>query len=131
MLRRPFVFCECKSLEQTPEDGKVWDEVVSQFLETAKIAKLCKANLAVLACRTGTYPQAVVERINAELGSNIPYLLLTKDDLDKGFRPIQEGTLPRHLAFYDLLPIPFPEKPREPTDTPRTINMGWGIYTRG
>lgn len=36
----------------------------------------------------------------------------------------------RSMRFYDVLPFPFPEQPREPTDKPRTINMGGGIYTR-
>src|SRR5262249_50490009 len=120
------VFCECKGLEETPSDAKVWDEVVTQFLETARIAKHCKADLAVLASRTSEYSQVVLDRIKAELGSSIPYLLLDKNDLEEGDRPVQIGTLMRHLAFYDLLPMPFPEKPRERNGRPRTINMGWG-----
>lgn len=123
------VFCECKNLDGTPADAKLWTEVVAQFLETARIAKLCGGSLAVLACKTATYPQDVVDRVAAELGTSIPYLLLTKDDLDKGYRPVKEDTLTRHLMLYDLLPIPFPEKPRDRTGKPRTINLGWGVYT--
>jgi hypothetical protein len=125
------VFCECKCLRETSADAKVWDDVVVQFLETARIAKLCNANLAVLASQAENYPQAVVDWIKAALGGSVPYLLLTKDDLEKGYRPIEDRPLKRHLAFCDLLPIPFPEKPREAADKPRTINMGWGVYTRG
>src|SRR5262249_26325456 len=124
------VFCECKCLEKTPADAQVWDDVVDQFLETARIAKLCNGNLAVLASRTSAYPQPVMDRIKAELGSSIPYVLLDKNDLEKGYRSVQEETLERHLAFYDLLPVPFPEKPRDRTGKPRTINMGWGVYTQ-
>lgn len=125
------IFCECKSLDETAADSPVWNDVVSQFVETARVAALCKAHLAVLACRAGAYPQAVHDRIVQEVGNSIPYLLLNKDDLEKGYRPVQEGTHTRHLAFYDLLPIAFPETPSEPKDKPRTINMGWGTYTKG
>jgi len=123
------VFCECKNLDATATDAKVWDEVVAQFLETARIAKMCNGSIAVLASRSSEYPQVVQDRLKDELGTTIPYLLLNRDDLDKGFRPIKEDKFTRHLALYDILPIPFPEAPRDRSGKPRTINMGWGVYT--
>ncbi len=125
------VFCECKRLEQTPGGTKVWDNVVDQFLETAKIAKRCKGHLVVLGAQTADYPQGVRDRIKAELGESIPYLLLDKQDLENGRRDVQQDTLTRALAFADVIPRSFPERTREKSDTPRAINMGWGIYTSG
>ena len=43
------IFCECKRLEATPAEAKVWDEVVDQFLETVAVAKMCRAE----SCRLG------------------------------------------------------------------------------
>jgi hypothetical protein len=125
-----FVFCECKQLDATPAGTKVWGEVVAQFLETAVVAKRCGANLVVLAALVNDYPSDVRDRITADLGSSIPHLLLAKQDLETGRRDVQDRGHTRPMRFYDVLPIPFPERPREPTDKPRTINMGWGIYTR-
>ena len=101
-----FVFCECKNLEETPNScpiaagncprnsptrSQLWDDVVSQFLQTARLAKACKGCLAVLACKVTEYPVAVMERLKAELGSSIPYLLLKNDDLEKGYRLVKDG----------------------------------------
>jgi DNA-directed RNA polymerase subunit RPC12/RpoP len=122
------VFCECKQLDATPAGTMVWDDVVVQFLETAAVAKRCGARLAVLAALVNDYPHEVQHRIAAQIGSSIPYLLLTKQDLEAGHRDVQDGGITRNLG--DILPLPFPERPREATDKPRTINMGWGIYTR-
>jgi hypothetical protein len=123
------VFCECKNLDETPGDAKLWAEVVGQFLETARIAKLCGGSLAVLACKAVAYPQDVIDRLATELGTSIPYLLLTKEDLDKGYRQFKQDTLTSHVMLHDLLPIPFSEKPRDRVGKPRTIDMGWAVYT--
>lgn len=124
------VFCECKELDETPADAKVWDDVVSQFLETIVIAKKCGASLAILAALVAEYPQAVRDRVAAEVGNTITYQLLTKQDLESGQRVIDDHGHIRPIRIYDILPRQFPEKPREPTEKPRQINMGWGIYTR-
>jgi hypothetical protein len=124
------VFCECKQLNATPSGTKVWDEVVAQFLETTSVARRCGANLVVLAALVNDYPQEVRDRIAAQVGTSIPHMLLTKQDLETGHRDVLDHGHARPIGFYDLLPVPFPETPREPTDRPRAINMGWGIYTR-
>lgn len=118
------VFCECKNLEDTPSDTKVWDEVITQFIETARIAKLCKGSLAILASRTIDYPQSVQDRLKDELKESIPYLLLNRDDLEKGYRSGKDN----NFTLHDLLPLPFPETPKVKSETksgnPRTIQFG-------
>lgn len=123
------VFCECKQLDQTPPEAKVWDEVAEQFLETVEVAKRCRGSLAVLAAQVCEFPQRVRARIETVVGSNIPFLLLTKADLEEGHRKFQDRGHTRWLTLHDLIPTPFQEQRREPTDKPRTINMGWGVYT--
>ena len=124
------VFCECKRLEQTPPDTKVWEEVRTQFLETASVAKRCGGSLVVLAARVNEYPQSVRSSIKTELGDSIPYLLLDKQDLETGRRyiPAESPRLP--LSLRDLIRDPFPEQPRPQSDKPRTINMGWSVFSR-
>jgi len=123
------VFCECKKLEGTPGGAKVWDDVVAQFVETARVAKSCRGSLVVLASRVSEYPKSVQRRLKRELGSSIPYLLLNREDLEKGYRPITRNNLETQLALGDVLPTPFPEKPMSRSGGPRTINMGWGVFT--
>ena len=84
----------------------------------------------VLASLVTSYPDEVQKHIHAELGKQIPYLLLCKEDLEKGHREKLIGTLTGSLRFQDLIPIPFPERPRQKADKPRTINMRWGLYTQ-
>jgi DNA-directed RNA polymerase subunit RPC12/RpoP len=124
------VFCECKRLEQTPPDARVWDEVVTQFLETAEIARRCKGSLAVLSAQVSTFPDTIRNRIKAAVGTSIPFLLLDKLDLEKGYRDKQVGKFTPPVGLHDLLPTRFPERPRPQLDKPRTINMGWGVFTR-
>jgi hypothetical protein len=121
------VFCECKRLQETPPGTKVWDEVVSQFLETASVAKRCGGSLVVLGAQVNEYPQDVLEGIKDGIGDSIPHLLLNRLDLETGRRDVSPL---RALGFCDLLPDQFPELPLGVTDKPRTINMGWGIYSR-
>ena len=108
----------------------MWDDIVNKFLEMATIATRCQGSLVVLAAQVGEYPQSVQDRIKAEVGGSIPYLLLNKEDLETGYREVKDGSGSHRLSFYDLLPIPFPERPTHAADTPRTIHTGWGIYSR-
>ncbi|NQT15415.1 MAG: hypothetical protein HQ582_21845 [Planctomycetes bacterium] len=124
------VFCECKTLKETAPEAGVWEDVVSQFLETATLAETCQGNLVVLAAQVGEFPQAVQERIKAELGAKIPYLLLNKNDLETGHRSIEHDGHTRWFGLSDLIPPSFPERPRETTDKPRMIDMGWSRHTR-
>jgi hypothetical protein len=124
------VFCECKRLEDMPSGAKSWDEVVTQFLETATVARRCSASLVVLAALVEDYPEHVRDRIATGMSNIAPHLLLTKQDLEAGHREVQDRGHARSIRLHDILPVPFPERPREPTDRPRTIDMGWGIYTR-
>ncbi|HEX4590874.1 MAG TPA: hypothetical protein VH120_13140, partial [Gemmataceae bacterium] len=119
----------CKRLDGTPPDAQVWNEVVPQFLNTAKVATRCGASLAVLAAQVDEYPAEVREAISAGVGNGIEHLLLDKSDLEVGHRRIQDRGHERWLWFDDLLPVLFPDPLREPADKPRTINMGWGMYT--
>jgi len=141
------VFCECKNLEDTPVVAdscpasiascprsspstlQVWNQVFDQFTETARVAKACNASLAVLASRTNQYPQEFVERLKNGIGESIPFLLLSKEDLEKGFRLIDNGTMNARLSLCDIIPQKFPEKPRDRSGKLRQIKNGWGIYT--
>ena len=105
----------------------MWDDVVGQFLEAAEIAKRCNGSLVMLAALVDSYPQAVRARIESELGGGIPYILLTKGDLESGRRNMQQGALTRPLALDDLVPNPFPERPRSRAEKPRRISIGWGV----
>lgn len=122
------VFCECKRLDETPSGTKVWDEVTIQFAETASVAKRCGGSLVVLAAQVDVFPDDVKARIAREIGPSIPYLLLNKKDLEDGLRDASTGGPPRPLGFHDIIPTPFPEKPRSATDKTRTLDMGWGMY---
>lgn len=118
------VLCECKDLSRALEEKINWDEIVDQFLVLVDVAKRCQGSLAVLAAQVTEYPPRVAERIAAAVGTSIPYLLLTKSELEEGCRKVDDGGLTRRVGLRDLLPTPFPERAREPTDKPRTIIMG-------
>jgi hypothetical protein len=123
------VVCECKKLDATPTEAKVWNDVVDQFLDTVNVAKRCGASLVVLAALVDQYPLEVQNRIATDLGDSIPHLLLNRQDLESGSRVIQDRGQTRTMWFFDIVQFPFPERPREKMDKPRTINTGWSIYT--
>jgi len=125
------VFCECKRLASAGPEDKVWNEIVSQFLETARVASLCGGSLAVLASQVSGYPQDVQGRIREGIGTKIPYLLLDRHDLETGFRDADPREPARFLGLHDLIPEPFPEVVQRAPERTQTINMGWGIYMRG
>ena len=85
--------------------------------------------MSVLASRTNEYPQEFVERLKNGIGESIPFLLLSKEDLEKGFRLIDNGTMNARLSLCDIIPQKFPEKPRDRSGKLRQIKNGWGIYT--
>jgi hypothetical protein len=119
-----------RALGSTPLEARVWDEVVAQFPETASVARRCRASLVVLAAQAEDFPADVRDRIAAGIGPGRPHLLLTKQDLEGGHRDVQDPGPGRPIGLDDLLPDPFPERVREPTDRPRTINTGHFLYTR-
>ncbi|MGO8899340.1 MAG: hypothetical protein ACLQU5_13500 [Isosphaeraceae bacterium] len=125
------VFCECKRLPPAGPEAKVWNEVVSQFLETARVASLCGGDLAVLASQVSGYPQDVQDRIRDGVGTNIPYLLLDRHDLERGFRDADPREPARFLGIHDLILEPFPEEVQRAPERTQTINMGFAIYTHG
>ncbi|MBA4066949.1 MAG: hypothetical protein C0501_25225 [Isosphaera sp.] len=125
------VFGECKRLDRTPPDAKVWAEVVDQFLRTAAVARDCGAHLAVLACQGSTYPPEVEKEIETRLAGTIPHLLLDKNDLEVGHREVREGTHKRWLHLADLIPREYPETPGPREGGPRVVNVGWGVHTSG
>jgi hypothetical protein len=86
-----------------------------------------RRQLVVLGAQVNEYPQDVLEGIKDGIGDSIPHLLLNRLDLETGRRDVSPL---RALGFCDLLPDQFPELPLGVTDKPRTINMGWGIYSR-
>jgi hypothetical protein len=124
------IFCECKRLQGIPTGASVWNEVVSQFLETAVVAKQCGGSLVVLAAQVDEFPSEVRERIEQELMPAMPHLLLDRLDLEKGHRTVEEENSKRHMRLRDLIPVPFPEVPRRLDDKPRTIDFGWSVFTR-
>ncbi len=125
------VFCECKCLEQTADESGAWDRVVDQFLETAAVARACKAGLVVLASQVAEYPREVRERIARELGDSIGHLLLDRSDLERGTRDVGDGVARRPLAMGDFIRDPFPERQQSKGGKPRSINFGWAMFSRG
>lgn len=122
-------FCECKLLEETLPRAQVWERVVVKFLELAAIAKTCQGSFVVLASMVKDYPRDVEERIKTELDGSIPWLLLNRHDLEKGYRNVGGGS-PERVRLHHLIPEPFPERPGQVTDKPRTIVMGGVLYGR-
>jgi DNA-directed RNA polymerase subunit RPC12/RpoP len=125
------VFCECKRLENTPSGTAVWDEVVAQFIQTAEVAKRCGGSVAILAVHGVDFPQEVKDRLAKEIGTNIPYELLTKQDLETGYRNIMDMGHPRPMKIHDLIPMPFPERPQKRAPGRRTVDFGAGVYFEG
>ena len=120
------VFGECKTLGDTLPGSPVWDEVVTQFLTTAGVARRCGASLVVLAAQVVEFPEEVRKRIEEGVGSGLPHLLLNKQDLDDGYQFTQRGEERYPLQLIDILPTPYPERPRQSSGQPRTIDTGQG-----
>jgi hypothetical protein len=123
------VFCECKTRSKLNEETIQeinWDGIVDQFVVLSNTAEKCKADVVVLASLVNEYPAAVRERVKAVIGNRIQYLLLDKKDLENGFRKLPaEGKLGR-LTLHHLMRNPFPEKPRQRSPKPHSIQFGWG-----
>jgi hypothetical protein len=73
----------------------------------------------------------VKDRLAKEIGTNIPYELLTKQDLETGYRNIMDMGHPRPMKIHDLIPMPFPERPQKRAPGRRTVDFGAGVYFEG
>lgn len=122
------VFGECKDLESASPKRETWISIAEKFCVTVTQARRCGASLVVLAALVESFPDEVLASIE-EVRGEIPCLFLTKTDLEAGRRRVQDGDESRTMRLRDLLPMRFPEEPRERTGPARTINLGWGIYT--
>ena len=123
------IFAECKTLADASEDDEIWDRVKDQFLELAHLAMECGSRLAVLASQAEKYPAQLVQDLEAVLKNGLAYMLLSRKDLEAGYRQGDDG---RRLSMSALLPIEFPEKWVKREGGPRSIDFGaWFRYTRG
>lgn len=122
------VFAECKTLSEIPGGAEVWEDVVTQFLQLAEVAMRCRADLAVLACRVGQYPDNVRQQVDDRLKNQIPYILLDRNDLETGHRRTEDGM---RLQIPDLVSHEFPESRTEQKGKPRQIRFSAMTYTKG
>ena len=83
----------------------------------------------MLAAQVVEFPEEVRKRIEEGVGSGLPHLLLNKQDLDDGYQFTQRGEERYPLQLIDILPTPYPERPRQSSGQPRTIDTGWGVFT--
>ncbi|MBN1854100.1 MAG: hypothetical protein JW829_15340 [Pirellulales bacterium] len=125
------VFGECKKLAETPHDASSWNKTTDQFLKLAPLASQCGGALVVLATMADSFPNDVQDRIRNELADKIPFLLLCKTDMEKGYRPTQPDSNVPSLGLHDLIPTGFPELPIERTPGQRQIDYGWAMFTKG
>jgi hypothetical protein len=125
------VFCECKTLKNSKpdDDAPIWSTIVDSFIKLASVAKKCNGSLVVLASLADRYPEKVETDIKAALNNILPYMLLTKGDLDAGDRFYQDDRVKRRFMIHDLVGGPFPENPWRPADgKPRKIEFGWATH---
>jgi hypothetical protein len=105
---------ECKTLGDTPQDTGFWEVILKQFAETIKMGQACRASLAVLAVMAENYPPEFQHKVDQLTGPTMRSLLLNKQDLEQGHRPMKEVSenITRHLSLSDLIVDPMPETPR-------------------
>jgi hypothetical protein len=106
---------ECKSLGDTPPDTGFWEVILEQFAETIRVGQACRASFVVLAAMVNSYPPDFQERVDQLTGSTMRSLLLNKQDLVQGHRPIN-GEGPQaisYLSIRDLVVDTMPETPNE------------------
>jgi hypothetical protein len=105
---------ECKTLDDTPPDASLWEKILEQFGATIKLGKACKASFAVLAVMADGYPAGFQQRVDDLARPSMRCLLLNKQDLEQGDRPLNaeaEGQS-RNLSLRDLIIDPMPETVR-------------------
>lgn len=95
------VLAECKEMEQAPDNASSWEsEIWPQFEELIEVAKVCRADVVALASLADSYPKGWYDRAKARAGTGMGILLLTKDDLDSGYRDLpQQGEMPARPMF--------------------------------
>jgi hypothetical protein len=114
---------ECKSLGDTPADTGFWEVILEQFAETIKVGQACRASFAVLAVMAESYPPDFQQKVDQLTGANMRSLLLNKQDLEQGHRPMKEegDKITRHLSLVDLIVDPMPETPMAQSAEPCEI----------
>jgi len=124
------IFGECKRLTETPHDSTSWTKTVDQFLRLTSVAAEFKDSAAVLSVLVDSFPDKVQQRIEQEVASSVPYLLLGKEDLDAGRRQIAWNNTTRPMCISDLLIEGEPDEQPELVPGVRRIDLGWSVYTR-
>lgn len=82
----------------------------------------------ILAAMVEDYPPDVKSKIEEELNGKIPYLLLTREDMENGVRKgADEDQPPKRIE--GLMPVVYPEREND-FEGVRTIRMGGMTYTK-
>ncbi len=121
------MLCECKTLVEINPEGNVWDKILLQFLDLVAVAKACNAGIVVFACKVTEYPQQFQERIQAEVGDSMGFLLLNKQDLEIGYRNLSKDDPLRRLSLHDIVPKRFPEAITLPIVSRDKFNLAGGL----
>jgi hypothetical protein len=120
-----FVFAECKTLSDIEDESFTWKAVLDQFIQLSNMAIECGAALVVFASQVEKYPLEFSQEIDEKLKSKISYLLLNREELDKGRRG------EKWSSIRDFLPYPFPEAQIKSEGGLRQIKFGSITYTKG
>ncbi len=98
---------ECKDLGDVEPQAIQWDELVSQFIQTIKVAEKVRASTVVFATLLPVVPEHVVQRFREVVPESLGILVLDGNDLEKGYREVSAGNnleLKRYLSVYDCVP---------------------------
>ena len=119
------VFAECKEMEGVPKTTSDWEaKIWPKFEELIEAAKVCRADVVVLASLADAYPDGWDERARSQARDSIGILLLMRENLDNGYRDLpQTAQFPAHpMSIRDVLRNQrTPDLQREPPG-PRTVS---------
>ena len=106
-------------------EASIW----SKFEELIETAKLCRADVVVLASLADAYPDGWEERAAALGGHSMTILLLTRTDLDAGYRRLPKlGAMPERPMFIrELVPDRNEMTLRREPPGGRTMDAGGGL----
>jgi hypothetical protein len=102
------VFAECKNMVGASPTEESWErDIWPQFAALVHAAKACGGDLAVLASLAEEYPSGWLERAQREAGQQLSVMLLTRSDLDRGYRR-ENGQTGSRLSIEDVVHPPAP-----------------------
>jgi hypothetical protein len=127
------VLAECKSRDQSDPSTIEWPKIVDQVRTLAVVGRACRASFVVFSSMIDQHPTSILGEITSIGGSDLPVHVLSKTDLEEGYRWVKEDrfTMPYPLPLDDLLPEAFPEVAPPQFDKPREIMTAGMIQSIG